>query len=56
MPRQQDDDDEEGMVGPSISMQTSGQSSSALEDFESRAQKMRDKLTGKVSLLHQSYI
>lgn len=49
MPRQQDDDDddEEGMVGPSISMQTSGQSSSALEDFESRAQKMRDKLTGK---------
>lgn len=42
-----DSDDDEAMVGPSISMQTSEQDTSALEDFESRAQKMRDRLTGK---------
>ena len=45
----EENSDDEYLVGPSISMKTSGQESSALEDFESRAQKMRDKLTGKVS-------
>lgn len=41
------DDDDDGLVGPSVFMQAKGEEGSALEDFESRAQKMRDRLTGK---------
>ena len=47
------DDDDDGLVGPSVFMQAKGEEGSALEDFESRAQKMRDRLTGKVSLLNR---
>lgn len=41
------DDDDDGLVGPSLSMQSTGQEGSTLKDFESRAQKMRDRLAGK---------
>ena len=44
------DDNDIGLVGPSVSMQARGQEGSTLEDFKSRAQKMRDRLTGKVSV------
>ena len=44
------DDNDIGLVGPSVSMQATGQEGSTLEDFESRAKKMRDRLTGKVSV------
>ena len=51
-----DDEDDSGLVGPSVSMQSKGQEGSALEDFESRAQKMRDRLAGKVSVLKTNHI
>ena len=51
-----EDEDDSGLVGPSVSMQSKGQEGSALEDFESRAQKMRDRLAGKVSVLKTNHI